>query len=162
MARSDDWQHEIHEAMRREAWTLDGPNRIIKVVALGRAVATDLRGFICLEKTLLRKTPHQIERVLGLPSGALRAGCRVYRFTRLPMSHEVEYELTALYPDGLAFNPATLEEERAQRRANPRRPRVPIYPPGSSSAHQWKLTVNIPVEHLLDLAPGASYPYLHG
>ena len=107
------------------------------------------------------KTPHQIERTLGLPSNVLRSGCRVYRFKRLPMSHEVDYELDARHPDGLAFDPATLDEARAQRRQAPAKPRVKVYPPGAAHVHQWKLLVDLPVAPVLDLLPGERYPYLH-
>ena len=78
MARSEeDWQTEMRMALRHEDWALAGPKRIVKVVAAGRAVAPELDGYVCLEKVLVGKTPHQIERLLGLPSNLLRAGCRV-------------------------------------------------------------------------------------
>ncbi len=76
----------------------------------------------------------------------MRNGCRIYRFKRLPLSEEVEYELTAKYPDGLVFNPVMHSDK---------------YPPGSNAVHQWRLVAEVPVEHLLDLAPAAKYPYLH-
>jgi hypothetical protein len=43
------------------------------------------------------------------------------------MSHEYEYEMSALFPDGLAFNPA---------HSNPE------YPPGSPKMHQCDLLVD--------------------
>lgn len=146
MARREDWQTEIRDEMRREAWSLAGPNRVVKVVPISRPLSTSLKGFVCLEKSLLGKTPRAIEALLGLPPGDLNAGCRVYRFLRLPMAPEIEYELTARHPDGLAFNPAMYD---------------PAYGPGSDAVHQWRLLVDVPVQHLLDLAPNARYPYLH-
>jgi len=147
MARQPDWQRDMRDAMRLEAWSIHGPNRIVKVVPLGRPLAATLKGFVCLEKSLLAKTPSALEAVLGLRPGFLGSGCRVYRFKRLPMSTEVEYELTAKHPDGLVFNSAMHD---------------PAYPPGSNAAHQWRLLVDVPVEHLMDLGPTERYPYLHG
>lgn len=147
--------------MRCEDWALSGPKRIIKVVALPHVSACALHGFVGLEKALLGKTPHQIERALGLPSHWLKSGCRVYRFTRLPLSHEVDCELTAEHPDGRAFNASTLAEAQAQRQLNPAQPRLKVYPPGARHVHQWKLRVDVPVVPVLDLLPGKIYPYLH-
>lgn len=161
MGRAEDWEDEVRDALRTEDWALTGPRRLIKVVALPHVAAGSLRGFVGLEKVLIGKTPHQIERTLGLPSNVLRSGCRVYRFKRLPMSHEVDYELDARHPDGLAFDPATLDEARAQRRQAPAKPRVKVYPPGAAHVHQWKLLVDLPVAPVLDLLPGERYPYLH-
>ena len=161
MPRMDEWEREIHESKLAEGWGLAGPRRIVKVVAMGRPPASELQGYFTMEKSLIGKTPHQIERALGLPTGSFREGCRIYRFTRLPMMHEYEYELTALYPDGLAFNPADLEEARARRRLDPTSARIPVYMPGSPAVHQWRLKTDVPVEHLLDLPPDHPYPYLH-
>ena len=147
MPRQDDWQQEMRDAIRLEGWALVGPNRVVKVVPIGRPLAPALKGFVCLEKSLLGKAPSAMEGALGLPSGFLHGGCRVYRFKRLPMTSEVEYELTAKHPAGLAFNPAMHD---------------PAYPAGSNAIHQWRLLVDVPVEHLLDVAPIAKYPYLHG
>jgi hypothetical protein len=68
MARMDDWQREAHEAVRREMWTLKGPNRIVKVLPAGGTTAATLGGYITLGKFLLNKTPMQIETAFGLPS----------------------------------------------------------------------------------------------
>jgi hypothetical protein len=38
MARTNDWQREVREAVRRENWSLTGPNCIVKVVPLQRPV----------------------------------------------------------------------------------------------------------------------------
>lgn len=146
MGRQNDWQREMDEAIRREMWSLAGPNRIVKVVPLGRPPALRLKGFVCLEKHLVGKTPAAIEALLGAHTGSLVDGCSVYRFTRLPMSTEVEYELTTYFPDGWAYNPAMHD---------------PNYPPGSKSVHQWRLLVDVPVVHLLNLKKFEKYPYLH-
>jgi hypothetical protein len=157
MARMQDWELEIHEALRKENWSLVGPNRIVKVIAMDRPVTVRMHGYVTVEQNLLGKTPHQIERALGLMPGEFRLGCRIFCFTRLPMAPEYEYELTAFYPDGLAFNPADLQEAIHQRRANPALGKIPAYPPGSRFVHQWRLTVDVPVRHLTDLRPGQTY-----
>ena len=148
MAKLNDWQREAHEAVRREMWSLRGPNQIVKVLPAGGTVASNLGGYITLGKFLLNKTPAQIETALGLPKGYLARGARIYHFTRLPQASEYEYELTAEFPGGLAFNPAYSN---------------PSYPPGSRSVHQWKikLGVQLPVDSgdFLDLKPGQVFPY---
>jgi hypothetical protein len=146
MSRQADWQQERRDAMRREAWSLFGPNRVVNVVPVGRPSASNLKGYVCLEKSILGKTPTSIEAILGLPLGFLAGGCRVYRLRRLPMTLEVEYELTAKHPNGQAFNAAMHD---------------PAYSPGSSAVHQWRLLVEMPVELLADLSPDARFPYLH-
>jgi predicted methyltransferase len=148
MARMADWQRDMQDAVRREMWTLKGPTQVVKVVPGGGAAATTLGGYITLGKFLLNKTPAQIETALGLPAKYLASGARVYHFTRLPHVSEYEYELTAEFPDGLAFNPAHSN---------------PAYPPGSRSIHQWRIKpgVQIPVDarNFLDLKPGQIFPY---
>lgn len=146
MARQEDWQDEVRDGMRSEGWSVTGPTRIVKVVPRAGPLGTALKGFVCLEKVLVGKTPPEIERALGLPPGCFGSGCRVYRLTRLPMASEVEYELTARFPDGQAFNPAMHD---------------PRYAPGANSIHQWKLLSDIPAQHLLDLDPATRYPYQH-
>ncbi len=161
MGRAEDWADEVRDALRSEDWALSGPKRLIKVVALPHLPASSLTGYVGLEKVLVGKTPHQIERTLGLPSNELRSGCRVYRFKRLPLAHEVDYELTADHPDGLAFNVNALNEARAQRSLCSAMPRIKVYPPGARHVHQWRLLVDVPVAPVLDLLPGRCYPYLH-
>jgi hypothetical protein len=138
----------MDDEVRRENWSLRGPNQIVKVVAAGRAPATRLGGFFTLGKFLLGRRCSQIERGLGLPLNSLAMGARIYRFARLPLTWEYAYELTEQSPDGLAFNPAHSD---------------PSYPPGSASIHQWSINkgVEIPVDpvNFLDLAPGTRFPY---
>ena len=143
-----DWQREVHEAVRREIWSLRGPNQIVKVLASGGTAASMLGGYITLGRFLLNKTPAQMELALGLPRRYLASGARIYRFVRLPQSSEYEYELTAEFPGGLAYNPAFSN---------------PSYPPGSRTIHQWRIKpgVHIPVDStsFLDLKPGHVFPY---
>ena len=132
-------------------WSLRGPTQVVKVVPRPRAGAspqTEVEGYITLGKYLLGKTPQQIERALGLKSGDLANGARVYRFTRLPQITEYTYELTTHHPDGLAYNPAHSD---------------PRYPPGSRAIHQWRIKpgAKIPVDtvNFLDLSPTQALPY---
>jgi hypothetical protein len=85
---------------------------------------SQLHGYITQEKYLLGKLPSEIEAKLGLPSRFLADGCRILRFKRLPMSNEVDYELTAKFPGGQAFNGAMHD---------------PRYLPASNAVHQWCL-----------------------
>jgi hypothetical protein len=146
MPRMNDWEREVHEAKRRETWALRGPNQIVKVLpGVGNSA---LGGFITLGRYLLGKTPQQIEIALGLPLGSLAKGARIYRFTRLPLMGEYEYELTAFHPDGLAY---------VEGHSNP------DYLPGDRTIHQWRIKpgITIPVDTInaLNLKPGQQFPY---
>lgn len=144
----NDWQLQAREAVRRENWSLRGPNQIVKVVPGGGALAFTLGGYITVARYLLNKTPAQIETALGLKHGHLANGARVYRFMRLPQASEYEYELTAEFPDGLAYNPAHGDAS---------------YLPGSRKIHQWRIKrgAQIPVDsvNFLELRPGQPFPY---
>ena len=97
---------------------------------------------------LVGKTPARIAVVLGLPIYQLAAGAKIYKFKRLPMAHEVEYELTADYPDGLAYNPPHSSTD---------------YPPGAPYVQQWRIVnkMGIPVDEpgALSLKAGEVFPY---
>lgn len=145
MARDEDWQHEVRDALRREDWALNGPKRVVKVVPLSYRPASTATLYICLEKVLVGKTPPQIGELLGAKT-KFNAGVRVYRLLRLPLSHEVEYDLTAKYPAGLAYNPAMHDAE---------------YPPGAEHVHQWVLLADLPAKMIVELQPTQTYPSLH-
>jgi hypothetical protein len=153
----EEWKQDIYDGLRRENWSLNGPNRIVKVVPIGWAPTARLHGYVTTEQYLIGKTPNQIRELLGLQPGFLTKGCRVYRISRLPMIGEYEYELTAYYPDGLAFNPADMEEARHEFRQNPSARIIPGYPPGSRFVQQWRLMADLPAVHLVDLLPGQAY-----
>jgi hypothetical protein len=148
MARQQDWRQEARAAVRSENWSLSGPNRIVKVVPLQIPKLHAAEGYITTGNFLVGKLPSQIERSLGLPLNHLCFGARIYRFLRLPMAHEYEYELTAKFPDGLAFNAAHSH---------------PSYLPGSDKIHQWRIKkgCQIPLDPktALDLHPGQRFPY---
>ncbi len=148
MGGMNDWQREAHEAVRRELWSLRGPNAILKVVPAGSAVLPARGGYIAVGKYLVNKTPAQIVAALGLKAKEFAKGARIYRFTRLPLTSEYEYELTAEFPGGLVYNPASSD---------------PNYPPGSRKIHQWRIKegVQIPVDltNFLELTPGQVFPF---
>ena len=146
MARQQPLDDEIPEARKREAWSLKGPSRIVKILQIGPSRPRALHGYVCQEKVLLGRTPFEIERNLGLKLGYLQSGCGVYALQRLPLTCEYEYELTTAQPGGLAFDSVISN---------------PDYAPGHPFIHQWRLLVDIPAFHLLDLLPGKRYPYLH-
>ena len=153
MARQE-WQRACDDAKRREGWSVVGPNRLVKVVPLlpagqGRRYeppASGMGGYITIARSIRAKTPDAIEKALGLPPRSLASGAVVYNFARLPLSHEVEYELTADHPDGLY--PTFLSS--------------PDYPPGSAKVHQWQIKqgVQIPVALGTEvrLLPGQRFP----
>ena len=147
MPRREEWQDDIYEGLRREDWSLKGTNCVVKVLPLGTP-ANALGGYITIGRSLVRKTPQEIEAALGLKSQYLAKGARIYRFARLPRMHEYEYELTAKYPGGLAYNPVHGD---------------PAYLPGSDSIHQWRIKsgMSIPVDpkNFLDLHPQQEFPY---
>jgi hypothetical protein len=138
----------MDDELRRENWSLSGPNALVKVVAANQPRRSELGGYFTVGKFLVGKRCSQLERALGLPTNELALGARIYRFKRLPLRWEYEYELTAQYPDGLAFNPAHSD---------------PRYGPGSAYIHQWRIAdgARIPADpvNFLDLAPGLAFPY---
>ena len=152
------WDKEIDEAVRHENWCLHGADRVVKVV---RRLPTGIRtmqslgytappgrlgGYITVASAINKCTPQDIEFRLGLPIGELADGALIYRFLRLPSISEYEYELTAKYPDGLAYN-AAMSDER--------------YQPGSGKVHQWRIKEGseIPVDtkNVVTLLPGQRY-----
>lgn len=79
-----------------------------------------------MAKFLLRMTPLEMGKALGLPSRSLANGAVIFSFLRLPTITEASHELTTHYPGGLAFGPSS----------------SPNYLPGSKTIHQW--CVNAP------------------
>ena len=97
--------------------------------------------FVTLERFLLGNTPEDIEKSLGLKLDSLRPGRVVFALQRQPGPSEVDYELTAAYPDGVAF-PVLSHRD---------------YPPGDEHIQQWRLKVTIPGVFLCVLTPGTPY-----
>src|SRR5436305_6849107 len=125
MARREDWQTDVDDAIKKEEWQATGINRPIKVCPAEKPLEFELDGYFTLGKYLLRKSAAQIESDLGLPRDFLKHGARLYKFTRLPQISEYEYELTADHPDGTAdMGPF---------------PKKVYYPPGSPKVHQWRI-----------------------
>jgi hypothetical protein len=147
LTQRQNWESEIEEAVKREEWRLTGLTRPIKVFPAEKPLELDLRGYFTLAKHLLRRTPEQIERDLGLPRGYLKNGARLYKFTRLPQITEYEYELTANFPDGLV---AALPL-----------PKKTYFPPGSPKIKQWRMLEgkSVPVDPVYFVVrPGFTAP----
>jgi len=154
MGRMNDSQSEMHDGLRRENWSLSGPSRIVKVIAAGTGIGIDPKtgkwgdlGYVTVGKNLVGRTPKEIEASLGLRVGSMSTGAWIYKITQLPLAGQYEYELTAEFPDGLAFNPAHSSS---------------FYLPGARWAHQWRITdPNFksynPAHYAL--AVGAKFPY---
>jgi hypothetical protein len=153
MSRMKEWQRDIHEGLRRENWSLTGPTRIVKVIPAHAEIGTDRAGnwkglgYITVGKNLSGRTPKQIEADLGLCIGSMDSGTWIYKITQIPWARQYEYELTAKFPDGLAFNPAHAS---------------PDYPPGAAWVHQWRIThpnfkAFNPVYY--SLPPATKFPY---
>jgi hypothetical protein len=144
---NSDWRSDIQEAKRRENWSLKGPNRVVKVTPLVDRKQS-VGGYITLARFLLGKSPTEIEKLLGLPLGFLANGARIYNLSRLPNPSEYEFELTAQFPAGLAYNPAHGD---------------PAYGPGSDKTLQWKIkpgtTIPIDPRSIIELSPNQRFPY---
>jgi hypothetical protein len=141
MARMEEWQREALDALRREAWALKGFNAVVKVVPAGVS-RPHAAGYITLGKYLINKTPSCIVADLGLDSSKFHRGLRVYRLTRLPQITEYDFELSAAFPNGLAYVPG-LSDRR--------------YPPGSGKVLQWQIRegtqISVDTTHFIDLKP---------
>lgn len=81
MARPDNWRQEVRNALRRENWSLSGPNRVVKIVPLQMPARSEVEGYITTGNFLIGKIPSQIERSLGLPLNYLCLGARIYPTT---------------------------------------------------------------------------------
>lgn len=151
----NDWEKEIDLSLRKENWSLVGPNRLVKVVILlptgaGNMSMTDalggVGGYVTQAKFIAGLTCSEIEEALGLERESLKFGAVIHTLARLPAPTEYTYELTAEYPDGMVYNPAMSNED---------------YPPGSAKIHQWEIRkdVAIPVcpKSLVRLAPGQRF-----
>ena len=159
MAGMTDSQQAIYDGLRTENWSISGPRRIVKVKRLDAAI-DEADGFITVESYLSRRTPAQINQMLGLPPAYLSDGCNVYAFLRLPKAGEYEYELTAQYPNGLACNDADVAEGLSDYQLNKRAgdpTKKVAYPAGSRWVHQWRLKEKIPVQRIAVLLPGQAY-----
>jgi hypothetical protein len=144
--RQEEWHYQRDEAMKKEVWSLHGPNRIVKVVPISRGPAHDFWGYITVAKSIRGMTSVQIERVLGFESFSLASGAVIYSFARLPDVTDYSYELTADKPDGLA--PTFMGDPR--------------YPSGSKRIHQWRIREDRPLPIAIGsevrLNPGDRFP----
>jgi hypothetical protein len=137
--RREPWQRERDDALRRDNWSLRGPNRLVKVVPLSPDGAAPQRrgrdgyvtGYITLAKSIRGMTPQQIETALGLKLRSLQHGAIISNLSRLPQPSEYSHELTADHPGGQA---QTWMSD-------------PDYPRGSRTIHQWTIRrgIDIPI-----------------
>ncbi len=139
-------------------WTLEGPNRLVKVVSptSDHAVQTygSAKGYVTQEKYLYGKVAHEVERLLGLRPHELRQMAHVYALARLPTADEVEFRLNCAFPDGKVFDDAGQARMVAARQAysdhrdvydRSMTPVTQFYQPGSGMVPQWELIAPVPV-----------------
>lgn len=152
------------QASSMRTWSLTGSTRLVKVVGpaaeeymlnTGR-----ITGYFTQEKYIYGMTAAQIERTLGLRGHELSQLARVYTFSRLPTMSEVDFRLSAAFPDGKAFEQKQLDELMAARKnyaagsdlyKRSQVPTVQAYPPGSAMVPQWtfKKDMGVPIGHLI-------------
>jgi len=65
MARMNDWQRETHEAVRREMWSIRGPNQIVKSYQQAGLRLRHSEDTVTLGKYLLNKTPCKSKLLLA-------------------------------------------------------------------------------------------------
>jgi hypothetical protein len=146
-----------HGSMRY--WTLEGPNRLVKVVSptADQAVRQygSALGYVTQEKYLYGKVANEIERILGLRPHELRQMAHIYALERLPTADEVEFRLNCAFPDGQVFDTAGVNQMMAARQAysdhrdvyeRSMTPVTQFYQPGSGMVPQWQLTAPVPVK----------------
>lgn len=134
------------------SWSDRPGMRLVKIMSpSARNHAGDppmLSGYVTQEKYLFGQTAPQIERILGLRPGELTQLAYVYSLSRLPTATEVDYRLSAAFPDGGGFDAAALaahlkarEDYRNGIKLHERSmvPVVQSYPPGSGMVPQWCL-----------------------
>jgi len=131
---------------RIEFW---GAYNLIKVVDMARPVVRNSDGAVSLDgyatslSELSRKTPREIEIVLGLKFNSLAQGCRIYRFLRTPTIDEFEVRGYSSLPDGLLLHPHHKTDAHG-------------YPRGQM-AWQIILTTPIPATLVTTLLPGQTF-----
>ncbi|MEY8098179.1 hypothetical protein AB9F29_12225 [Falsihalocynthiibacter sp. S25ZX9] len=156
-------------------WSLNGRQQLVKVVsASGRDYLMNKSeaerfggGYITEKRYLWGLNNRQMEQVLGLRPHELKHVAFVFGLSRLPTSDEVDFRLTADFPDGKSpfetggtisrdyTNAKTkAEAEFATGKGSTDRsywPVVDFYPMGSGMVPQWQVRANakIPVSGLL-------------
>jgi hypothetical protein len=142
----EDWRLERQLALSKEGWTDTGPKRVVKVVRPG-TVLTEARGFILIGLSIVGQTPMGIGYAAGLPTRHYVDEAWIYKLTRKPAESELQFELTAKCPDGVAYQEGWSS---------------PDYPPGDDTLHQWTIrkghSISVLPDHL-DLKPGQKFPY---
>lgn len=153
MARQD-YETELDLAVRRENWSLHGPNRIVKVLPTsyfpGPRIPDNMAvkcvsGYIGLAKFIENKDPLEIESALGLKKNSMVYGAIICSLLRLPSPTEYSYELSADNPGGL--RPTFMSH--------------PDFAPGGKKVHQWEIRKDacVPVDRskTVLLPPGVPF-----
>jgi len=139
--------YELVKANSMKSWSLQGKNRLVKVVTFERAYVEHV-GYVTQEKYLCGLTPLQIERDLGLKPKMLQTGARIYALQRLPDVEEFDCKLSTSFPGGSIFSWDDVSEDQFKRRD--------FWPPGKGFP-QWDVTASIPTTLIRSLLPYEPY-----
>ena len=114
-----------------EYWGAAGWNWPVKIIsakraqslgaAVGRVVA--VKGFVTSVKFVQGRSLEQVERILGLIPGELKAGASLLRLNTIPLPYQYELRGYTQTPGGLPYSGGA-------------------YPPGLG-ANKWELTVEV-------------------
>lgn len=163
---------ELAKASSMRRWRLTGKDRLVKVCSHSAAGEIARRstasgappavsGYVTQEKYLYGKTAPEIEALLGLRPGELAAGCQIMALFRLPLAGEVDFKLSAAFPDGGAWDEGKIEQmmkarkDFAEGRNLFQRSATPVaqyYPPGSAMVPQWRLRAPVPTAGVIGIA----------
>lgn len=172
---------ELAKQSSMQHWSLSGRQQLVKVVSaagyehMGSKPPEDqlVGGYITEKRYLWGLTNRQIEKVLGLRPFELKHVAFVFGLSRLPTADEVDFRLSAAFPDGKSpydedgklADSYTQGLKKAQAdfqagkgttdRSN--WPVVDFYPMGSGQVPQWKIrpNVRIPTSGLMAIVTDA-------
>lgn len=145
----------VEELLKRNAmriWTLTGPNALVKVVEVPRAVRVKgegkLFGYFTQAKYIDGLSSNQIQRDLGLPPGSGELGMWVFWFSRLPLYEEFDQRYFACFPGGKPWTEAEYEKFNQARKDYLTKPDAftGSYPPGSPDIPQWEIKKGLTIK----------------
>ena len=146
MDRSGDRQRTIRQATTHQPLIFAGTNRLIEVTAPATTSAPVLAGvsaYVAQENFLGGNSPRQNQTALESKVNSTTTGCRIRQSKRQPGSNGRTHEPAAAF----AFGPVYREGFSNCS-----------YPPGEPRIYQWRLSVEISVDHLIDLLPDQRCP----
>ncbi|WP_126978992.1 hypothetical protein [Frigidibacter oleivorans] len=163
---------ELVRASSMKSWSLTGKTRLVKVCSNSAALEIARRsaasgapkavnGYVTQEKYLYGKTAPEIGTLLGLRPGELSDGCQILGLMRLPKAHEVEFKLSAAFPNGEVWDEAKIDQMMQARQdfadgknlyQRSATPVAQYYPPGSAMVPQWRLLAPVPSAGLIGVA----------